>query len=111
MKEARSTIPVREDEEPAPTLSGRPVNEPLEAPPAEAPGREQVEGTCLGKAHVNPRIIHVAIPGRVDPIAVFVRDPSNFIKGMKVRAYRDTSPGNTPQWFLNSPLPRFKGRY
>jgi hypothetical protein len=30
---------------------------------------------------------------------------------MVVRAFRDTAPGTAPVWYLNGPLPRFRGRY
>lgn len=89
---------------------GRPRKHPL--PDLNPPGREEVEGRVIGRLRpLNPRIITVAVPGREHPINVFVRSSDNFIRGMPVKAFRDTGPGTTTHWFLQGPLPRFKGKY
>jgi hypothetical protein len=106
-----SVIPIPPIGTPGLTLSGRPFNEPQTPAPEEFPNREYVEGTFLGRGATNPRIIFVGLPGRNDRISVFVKDASNFVLGMKVRAFRDCSNGLASAWYLNSPLPRFRGRY
>ena len=103
-------LPALEGPQPT-TLSGKPYTEPQTPAPPEFPNREYVEGTFLGTGVANPRIIFIGVPGRIDRISVFVKDTSKFVRGMTVRAFRDLSNGMATAWYLNSPLPRFRGRY